>query len=232
MNSMLFIIDKNIPAEAKASLTRHGEVLEFSTNDLTYPSISNHPDIFFCKVNGILYYSPNTPHEFIQQLSSKGINVSKGSVPVGPKYPHSALYNAVVTDKYFIHNLKLTDVNLKHAAEGRKLIDVKQGYTRCSLLPLKNNCFITSDEGINKKLLSEGLEVQLVKPNCTQLPGEEYGLFGGTSGISGNRIFILGNLKYFPEGSKVKSCLENLNYEIIELYNGPLYDGGSILIIE
>lgn len=228
---MLFIIDKNIPAEAKAGLNRYGEVLEFSTSHLTYPSVSNHPDIFFCKVDSTLYYSPNTPDVFIQSLISKGLTIALGNIPIGQKYPHSALYNAVVTNNYFIHNMKITDANLKQAAGDRKLIDVKQGYSRCSLLPLKNDCFITSDEGINKKLLSEGLEVLLVKPNSILLPGEEYGLFGGTSGISGNRIFIIGNLKHFPDGSKVKSCLENLNYEIIELYNGPLYDGGSILII-
>ena len=229
---MLFIIDKNIPSEAKNNLIRYGDVLEFSSNNLTYPQISNHPDIFFCMVDETLMYSPNTPNEFVQLLISKGVKVSKGSQPVGPEYPYSAAYNAVITEKYFIHNQKITDANLKQATTERKFINVKQGYCRCSLLPLKNDCFITSDEGIYKKLVAEGLDILFVNPGGIILPGENYGLFGGTSGLSGNRIFIIGNLEYFPEGKKVRSYLENLNYEIIELYNGPLYDGGSILIIE
>jgi len=229
---MLFIIDKNFPAEAKSNLNLYGKVLEFSTNDITYPQISNHPDIFFCKVDDILFCSPNTPETFIRLIISKGVSVSKGSKPVEQKYPFSALYNAVFTENYFIHNLKISDIILKNAAGSRKVIDVKQGYCRCSLLPLKDNSFITSDEGINKKLVSEGLNVLYVNPHGILLPGEDYGLFGGTCGISDNRIFVLGNLKYFAEGDKVRTYLENLKYEIVELHNGPLYDGGSILILE
>jgi hypothetical protein len=229
---MLFIIDKNIPAQAKTNLNHYGEVLEFSTENITYLQISNHPDIFFCKVDNILYYAPNTPDEFIQLLISKGISLSKGNQTVGQKYPYSALYNAVITENYIIHNQKITDAQLIKAASKRKTINVNQGYCRCSILPLKNNHFITSDEGINKKLTSEGLDVLCVNPDGIILPGEEYGFLGGTSGISDTRIFIVGNLNYFPEGKKVRSYLENLNYEIIELYNGPLYDGGSILIIK
>ncbi len=229
---MLFIINNNIPAEAKTNLNHYGELLEFSTNGLTYPAVSNHPDIFFCKVDDMLFYSPNTPGEYIKILNSKGIRLVKGDIPVGPLYPYSALYNAVITEKYFIHNQKLTDLVLKKAAGKRKVINVKQGYCRCSLLPLLNNCFITSDEGINKKLVSEGLDVLLVNPNGIILPGKEYGLFGGTSGVSNNQIFIVGNLNYYSEGSIVRGYLQNLGYNIIELYNGPLYDCGSILIIE
>jgi len=228
---MLFITDKNIPPEAKNKLNHYGEVLEFSTRGITYPQISNHPDIFFCKVDGTFFCSPNTPIEFVQLLISKGIPIFKGNGSVGVKYPESALYNAVFTDNYLIHNFKITDDNLQKAVGKRKLINVKQGYTRCSLLPLKDNYFITSDEGINKKLLDEGTDVLYVNPHGIILPGEEYGLFGGTAGVDSERIFIIGNLKYFPEGDKVKKCLENLNYEIIELYDGPLYDGGSIFIM-
>jgi hypothetical protein len=229
---MLFIVDKNIPPDAKNNLMQYGEVFEFSSNNLTYPQISNHPDIFFCMVDETLIYSPNTPNEFVQLLISKGVRISSGSQPVGSNYPYSAPYNAVITENYIIHNKKITDTNLKQATIERKFINVKQGYCRCSLLPLKNDCFITSDEGIYKKLVAEGLDILLVNPAGIILPGEDYGLFGGTSGISDNRIFISGNLEYFPEGKKVRRYLENLNYEIIELYKGPLYDGGSVLIIE
>jgi len=229
---MLFIVNKNILAEAKTNLRHYGDVIEFSTENITYPQISNHPDIFFCRIDGILHYSPNTPDEVIQLLISKGIRVLKGDQPVGQKYPHSALYNAVITENYFIHNRKITDANLVQYIGNRKTINVKQGYCRCSLLPLKNNCFITSDEGIYKKLLSENLDVLYVSPHGIILPGEEYGLWGGTSGITNDRIFILGNLDHFPMGGEVRNFLAIRNYEIIELYNGPLYDGGSILIIE
>ena len=48
-------------------------------------------------------------------------------------------------------------------------------------------------------------------------------------GVHGNMVFIIGSLDHHHEGNSIRSFLENLKYEIIELYDGPLYDGGSIL---
>jgi hypothetical protein len=42
-------------------------------------------------------------------------------------------------------------------------------------------------------------------------------------------VFFIGNLSHFPEGEKVRQFLSS--YEIIELYDGPLVDGGSLIFI-
>lgn len=228
---MLFIIDKNIPAPARDSLKNYGEVIEFSTQDLTYTEVSNHPDIFFCKLGDIIVYAPNTPLFFIEELSKRNVRLIRGESPVGLHYPESAIYNAVVTDRYFIHNYKISDAILTNTACDKELLNVKQGYTRCSLLPLRNDSFITSDIGICNKLLTERKEVLLVDPQSILLPGRNYGFFGGTSGVHQNKVFITGKLSYFPEGAEVQDYLQRADYEIIELYDGPLYDCGSILII-
>ncbi len=111
------------------------------------------------------------------------------------------------------------------------LIHLNQGYSRCNLLPLKNNHFITSDEGIKRVLQNYNLNVLQVSPEDIQLPGFKHGFFGGTCGVLGNSIFILGSLKNYKDGGKVETYLHSLNYEIIELFDGPLYDGGSILFL-
>ncbi len=228
---MLFIVDKNIHPKAKSNLQNYGNVIEFSTENITYPQISNHPDIFFCLSDGILYYAPNTPSKIIQLLSDNGIALKKGSTPVGQKYPYSAIYNAVITDKYFIHNINITDNILTQSKSIKKVISVKQGYCRCNLLPLKNDFFITSDRGIYKKLAEENLDILYVNSEDIILQGVNHGFFGGTAGIFENQIFLLGSLKYFGEGEKVKDYFSKLEYEVIELYDGLLYDGGSILIL-
>jgi hypothetical protein len=38
-------------------------------------------------------------------------------------------------------------------------------------------------------------------------------------------------LERFPQGQKAKNYLEALNYEIVELCDGPLMDTGGILFI-
>jgi hypothetical protein len=121
------------------------------------------------------------------------------------------------------------DPEIVEAAGNREIIHVKQGYTRCNLIPLGNNRFITSDKGIEKTLLQYGLEVLYVDPDGILLPGFNHGFIGGTCGVWQNKLFFIGSLKYFPEGQKIKDFVTGM--EIIELYDGSLFDGGSILFI-
>ena len=61
-------------------------------------------------------------------------------------------------------------------------IHVKQGYTRCSLLPVDDRSFITSDAGIAKTLAEHDTDVLLIHPGHIHLPGFDYGFIGGTGG--------------------------------------------------
>lgn len=149
---------------------------------------------------------------------------------VGKKYPHTAHYNAVVTDTFLIHNPKYTEPTILSECSSLELIEVKQAYTRCNVLALPNDRFITSDKGIEKALQRKGLEVLYTDPKGILLPGFKNGFFGGACGIYNQQVFFIGKLDHFPEGENVRDFLEG--YEIIELYDGPLFDGGSILFLD
>lgn len=227
---MLIIADNRIPDPALEALKKYGEVLLFETSGITYPAISGHPDIFLCKTEAGLVVAANTPKEIKTKLKTSAISFSDSIIEVGSKYPQTAIFNAVITDKFLIHNLSFTNQEvLKHSLHLEK-VEVKQAYTRCNLLALKNDKFITSDKGIEKKLLQKGLEVLFVKPRGILLTGFEHGFFGGTCGVFEDKIFFIGSLNHFPQGEKVKQFLNG--YEIIELYNGPLFDGGSLIFAE
>jgi hypothetical protein len=229
---MLIIIDSKSPEESKQKLKKYGDLIEFSTSNITYYAISGHPDVFLCKANNQLIVAPNTPEKFQQLLLSKGINFIKGVEGVGKKYPSSAIYNALVTETHLIHNIQITDKAIIEQTSTLKAISVKQGYTKCNLLALGNNTFITSDIGIFITLKKLDFNVLYVIPENLILPGFTNGFFGGTCGISDNILFINGNLDFYPEGRKVRKFLKGLKYKIVELYKGPLFDGGSILFLE
>ncbi|MBQ5688902.1 MAG: hypothetical protein IIV21_02970, partial [Bacteroidales bacterium] len=74
------------------------------------------------------------------------IKLTEGKKEVGKKYPETVPYNAVGIGNTLIHNLKHTDSTILSLYENH--IHVNQGYTRCNLVALNENCFITSDEGI------------------------------------------------------------------------------------
>lgn len=226
---MIIIADKRIPEPAKTKLKEFGNVHYLSSEGITYPAISGHPDIFFCKLKEQLIIAPNTTVDILNLLTKESINITFGRSIVGSRYPVTASYNAVVTDKYFIHNTSISDSIILEKTKELEVINVKQAYTRCSLLPLKNDRFITSDKGIEKELQKRKLDVLYVNPDGILLPGQINGFIGGSCGNVENKIFFLGNLDYYSEGDKIRNFTND--YEVIELYEGSLFDGGSLIFI-
>jgi len=228
---MLILADKKIPLQAAEKLKEFGEVHLFATKGITYDAISGHPDIFFCEVNNRLVVAPNLPAEYTALLERNNIPFSRGEQPVGSKYPDSARYNAVCTERYLLHNYRYTDSVITRLADEHDLIHLSQGYSRCNLIALKNDRFITSDNGIFRILKNYKFDVLYVHPAGIQLPGFDHGFIGGAAGHHDDMIFFTGSLDHYPDGDKIRQFLSGSAYRIIELYDGPLFDGGSLLFI-
>jgi|WetSurMetagenome_2_1015567.scaffolds.fasta_scaffold196365_2 hypothetical protein len=235
---MLIIIDKKIPAAAKEKLSAYGSLIELETEGIVYPAISGHPDIFFCKTPELLIVHPDLHEIILQQLNKQEVKYITGNSISSIKHPASSIqhpasvhYNAAVSNKYLIHRLEYTDAVILQHCHTLKKIPVKQGYTRCNLLLLKEDHYITSDAGIHRNLQRSGLEGIFVSPEGVLLPGFPNGFTGGAMGLLNDTVFITGSLDHYKEGEVVRKYLEGLDYRIVELYDGPLFDGGGILFL-
>lgn len=226
----MIIADQRIPQQAKEQLLLLSDVVFFESNAITYPAVSGHPDIFFCKANHNLIVAPNLPEKFKEEFKKRNLTFLEGEKPVGKEYPATAIYNAVITENFLIHNLKYTDNTILEASRNLEMINVNQAYTRCNLLALPGDKFITSDRGIEKTLKRKNLKVLFVSPEEIILPGFEHGFFGGSCGFYDGKLFILGNLDHFSPGKVLQNFLDKAKIDVVELYDGPLFDGGSILI--
>lgn len=192
---------------------------------VVYPEISTHADILLCQLG--LWEKAQIFHGDPEKLTRN--------------YPGNIRYNAVCTGKYFIHNLQYTDPDLLAAAEAKAAADstiltkihVKQGYTRCSLLPVDDRSFITSDAGIAKTLADHDTDVLLIHPGHIHLPGFDYGFIGGTGGglpLSGRRLLVVnGNIETHPDHKKIATFLEDRDIDLYYSKDSPLMDIGSIL---
>jgi hypothetical protein len=138
------IADGRMPEEAKRNLKKLGDVLFLNPTEITYKSISAHPDIFFFQTEDGLIYAPNAPKKIVKELKKRKIKLTEGKKEVGKKYPETVPYNAVGIGDTLIHNLKHTDSTILSLYENH--IHVNQGYTRCNLVALNENAFITSME--------------------------------------------------------------------------------------
>jgi len=228
---MLIIVDKRISEPALRELSSWGKILLFESENITYKAISCHPDIFFCIVNQKLIVAPNCPEEFKNNLKANEIRFSEGITKVGMQYPESAHYNAVVTETHLIHNLTVTEKTILSTARNLMQTHVNQAYTRCNLVHLGGKNYITSDKGIEKVLVSSGLNVFYINPRQTILSGFEHGFFGGCCGFFDKKLFVNGSLDHLSEKTDLQTFCRNSDVEIIELSHEKLIDIGSILFL-
>ena len=251
------ITDSRMPEEAKKNLKKLGDVLFLNPTEITYKSISAHPDIFFFQTEDGLIYAPNAPKKIVKELKKRKIKLTEGKKEVGKKYPETVPYNAVGIGDTLIHNLKHTDSTILSLYE--KHIHVNQGYTRCNLVALNENAFITSMEDYKTTRLQDYKEVaetqrrkdaecdastssateklmahssQLtalyIDPKQIKLEGHDHGFFPGCCGVWKNNLIVCGSTKYLKEKEELDKFLKDNNFNLIELYDGELVDVGSV----
>lgn len=228
---MLIIVDNKIPEKAKNELKKLGELIELSTNGITYEAISGHPDIFFSKLGNQLVVAPNLPTKYFKILEENKLDYLLGEECVGEKYPASSKYNVVCNEKYLIHNFRNTDAVITNYAEDLDLIHVEQGYTRCNLVSIGKCAYISSDKKTSKILARYKLDCFLIDPFNIELAGFSHGFFGGCCGIKEDKLYVLGSLNQLNEADELRSFLRTKNIEVVELHEGSLFDGGSILFL-
>ena len=173
---------------------------------VVYPKISTHADILLCQLG--LWEKAQIFHGDPEKLTRN--------------YPGNIRYNAVCTGKYFIHNLQYTDPDLLAAAEAKAAADsailtkihVKQGYTRCSLLPVDDRSFITSDAGIAKTLAGHDTDVLLIHPGH----------------VHRRLLVVNGNIETHPDYKKIATFLKDRDIDLYYSKDRPLMDIGSILV--
>lgn len=228
---MLIIADYRYPEEIKTKLAAWGDLVLFDASGLVYESISGHPDIFLCESPSGLFVAPNTPEPIIRALEKHRISYHLGKNPVGENHPATIPYNALVTKTNIIHNHKHSDSRISERNPDAQRIHVGQGYTRCSLFPLDQNTFITSDRGI-EKALAKYFEVHYYSSENILLPGQKHGFLGGCLGRLGQTVFFTGRLNTLSEYKKLQDLLSEKKLDFTELYDGPLIDGGGLFFLK
>lgn len=203
-------------------------------NDL-YDAINGHVDIqihILNKDTKTILINKNMPNEFKENLSKFKINFIESNSELKYKYPFNISINAFSINNYFIHNLKYTDKTLLSFQKDKKLINVKQGYTKCSCLPISKNAFITNDAGLYKALSNYDFDILYLPPGDIILDGFDYGFIGGTGGLINNTtIAFFGNLDFYKYGDSVKKFLSKYNITPIYLKNDKLTDRGSLFVL-
>lgn len=198
-------------------------------------SISYHPDIVIHPVNhNTLVIAPNVFDYYVDKLKDMGIKLIKGEKFLESKYPEDIAYNVGRLSEVAIHNFKYTDPVLKFYLEKENLdlINVNQGYTKCSLAVVGEDSGITADHQIYKKLMSLGYKILLIDPGYILLEGQKYGFIGGTNGSNCNgESMISGSLNEHPNKEEILRFFDENKIKLNFLSQKKILDIGTIITL-
>jgi hypothetical protein len=229
---MFAIIDSRSQNDVVNNLREYVEALfEFETCGITRNSMSGHPDIFIYQDNNQLVIAPNAPVELFEFLNNHNLTYVRGKRDVGDELYNSVQYNCLSTPDYVFHKPGYTDPAILEINKAKEFIPLPQAYTRCSLVRLCEDNYLTSDKGIEKVLIGKGLSCFYFNPEEITIRDHDNGFIGGAVGIRDKRIFFNGNVELHADGQRLKEHLLNLGLEIVNLSDEYLYDGGCIFFV-
>jgi len=198
-----------------------------------HPALSGHADIQFFLSGNMLFTHPDLPASFIRSIDDK-IDIRVCDTPLGARYPEDCAYNIAAAGKYAFHKLRYTETTINdHLREtGVQMIDVRQGYSRCSTLVVDENSIVTADVSIHSEALKHGLNALLIRPGHVELKGFAYGFIGGASGYDAESVYLSGRLEHHPDGDAMQDFIAARGKRVVSLSDGHIADLGSFLIFE
>ena len=228
-------IDYRTSLEELETLSKENiEIIKVLPSKNLYEAITGHPDIQLNILSNDKIIAHEEFFNFLKTNSSltNDLNIIKTKGTLKNTYPYDISLNAVNLKDFFIHNIKFTDKNLLEVVKDKTLINVKQGYTKCSCAVISDNAIITSDVGIYNELKKYPIDVLGISCKDISLPSLNYGFIGGTCGlISENTLAFFGDYTLHPYGKDIEKFLIKHDVKPLFLSNTPLIDRGSILTL-
>lgn len=173
-----------------------------------------------------------TVYEYYQNaFFDTNIKIKKGTA-IGGNYPHSIAYNVARIGQTAFARKPYAAPGILRELERRgvTVIDVRQGYAKCSTAIVNDHALITADSTIESAAKSVGMQVLPIQPGGITLPGCEYGFIGGAGGLlSPNEMLFTGDVTGHPDYNKIKGFFSEHNKRCVAISGVALTDVGSVI---
>lgn len=197
--------------------------------------LRKHGDLTFAYLGeGVAVCAPESYDYYAAHLQSYPIRLIKGSRKLKSTYPGDCAYNVATVGKRMFCRVDAADETLLDEAvkKGFKIINIKQGYAKCSVCPVNENAAVSADVSFYRTALDEGIDCLLVTNSAIGLKGYDTGFFGGTAFMYDKyALSANGDLTKHPDAERIKNFLKKYNAEIKIINKGKLTDFGSLSVI-
>ncbi len=164
-------------------------------------------------------------------LKKRGLTVSFSESHVSGSYPNDCRLNFALLSGKIIGRTDIADEAIKNI--DCCIINVKQGYAKCSTCIVNENAVITDDMSIKKVCVKNKIDVLFIGKGDIALPGHEYGFIGGASAlIDKNHIIFFGDITKHRDFCKIDTFLNKHGCKYSFLNNHVLTDIGGMVAYE
>lgn len=208
------------------------DLITFDDNEYLDNGIRNHADINIHHLGGKHIVIDKGQKDLGNNLSNIGMCVKFTNNEIKSPYPTDCALNCFETEKYIFCKASSTESIVMEYAKKRKLkiIDVSQGYCKCSVLLLSDSSFITDDLSIYKKGVEVGFDCLLIEKGDIFLEGYNYGFIGGASAlIDKNKVMFFGDITKHRSFDIIDKFLKERKIEYIYTDKFQLCDIGGII---
>ncbi len=200
--------------------------------------IATHPD-------ALLFFAPDAVYTtqlyrsvaekellLLSELTDRPIRICRAELGYG--YHREILLNAVLIGNTLLCHPPDTATELTQDPK-YSVCAVRQGYVKCSVIPISDNALITADASIAKVAEKHGISVLSLSKNGCILNGYDTGFLGGACSYAPydpeTAPYFCGNLKNHPEADSVVAFCRQHKTEPISLTDAPLTDVGTVFLI-
>lgn len=224
-------------AISDALSARGFEVIKLPADPSLPEPVNGHADLLVFILDEFLLtrrdYYATAKKEIDRVCEASGMNLLISDNKAGGKYPDDCGFCAAISGNTVICREKSTDSALLTLARGKdySVLNVNQGYAKCSCAILADGSIITADLGIAKATQGAGIDTLTIEPGRIDLPGYGCGFIGGASGLCGITLYFCGNIEIHPEHQRILEFAERHNTDIVSLSDEVLYDVGSLIFV-
>ena len=235
---MLALLDERAPKSIRLSIERLGHrVLTLPPHPSLPSPIASHPDalLFFSDraiyCTGSYFEMAHATLEIISKHLSLPVLLTQEEC--GMDYPADVLLNAARVGSHLFCLPDATAEKLM-ADSSLHVCAVKQGYAKCSTIPVAETALITSDRSIEKEARKQGLDVLFVNADNVTLAGYDHGLIGGCASCApygGTNTILFSGDQHFPQWNDMYAFSLNHGKRLVPIGDGTPVDVGTIFLL-